>query len=82
MKYHNIRYIFFKCRATVCAFIVCSLTDVVLAGPLPALGQGQAPAGTNMEELLKGIPPNVNITTVTEQQQGEWLERQQSSDCH
>ena len=55
----------------MCAFIVRSLTDVVLAGPLPALGQGQAPAGTNMEELLKGIPPNVAITTVTEQQPGE-----------
>ena len=33
--------------------------------------QGPPPGGTNMEELLKGIPPNVAITTITEQQPGE-----------
>ena len=44
----------------------------------PSLGQTTGPGprspsiqGTNMEELLKGIPPNVAITTVAEQQSGE-----------
>ena len=28
--------------------------------------------GTNMEELLKGIPPNVSIPTNSDQQPGGW----------
>ena len=38
------------------------------AGPGPRSPSIQ---GTNMEELLKGIPPNVAITTVAEQQSGQ-----------
>ena len=62
-------------------------SDVCTAGPgpgtpqvtFPSLGQTPGPGpprspsiqGTNMEELLKGIPPNVAITTVADQQSGE-----------
>lgn len=53
----------------------------LLPGP-PVTFQSLAPAaapaprspvslGTNMEELLKGIPPNVSIPTTADQQQGE-----------
>lgn len=37
------------------------------------------PPGTSMEELLKGVPPNVAIKTMGEQQTGEYKEEENKS---